>query len=113
MTYYRILTNLSMGSKILNANTVQDFNMSDEHIQKLLRLGVIAQISTPPLSALPLLKDKAAKLETLGIITLEDFLKAEYDILKSIWIKRDVIEKYKQELIDTYLIIKKNKDCNC
>lgn len=112
--YYRVLTPLSYGNQILRPGSVHWLRLPPQNIAKLIELGQISEIKSPPLSEIPELKEFAVKLEKKGINTLKQFLEADYDNLKSIWRRKDHIASKKQELIETYLVVKSKKDCdNC
>lgn len=111
--YYRIKTPLSYGGEILHSNTVHYLRLKPENISKLIELGHISQISTPPIEEIPELQQFAERLNKLGIYTLKQFLEAKPDSLKSIWRRKDYIETHKQNLIQQYLLVEKQKDNDC
>lgn len=112
--YYRIKTPLSYGGIILHANTVHYLRLKPENISKLIELGQIAQISTPPIEEIPELQQFSDKLNKLGIYTLKQFLEANPNDLKSIWRRKDHLGTHKQNLINQYLLVqKKDEGCGC
>lgn len=111
--YYRIKTPLSYGGIILHANTVHYLRLKPENISKLIELGHIAQISTPPIEEIPELQQFTSKLNKLGIRTLKQFLEANPNDLKSIWRRKDHLEAHKQNLISQYLLVQKDEGCGC
>jgi len=112
--YYRILTPLSYGGEILRKNTVHWLRLKPENITKLIETKAIAPIRTPPLSEIPELEQYTERLHKKGITTLQQFLEADYEQLKTIWRRKDHIEKHKENLIQTYLIVPDTeKPCNC
>ena len=112
--YYRILTPVNYGGNILHANTIHWLRLPETNIQKLIELGMISGIKTPPISEIPELADFSDKLEKKNIFTVQQFLEAQYDDLKSIWRRKDHIDKYKKLLIETYLLVPfDKKPCNC
>lgn len=112
--YYRIRTPLSYGGTILHANTVHYLRLKPENISKLIELGHIAPISTPPVQEIPELEQYAERLNNLGIHTLKQFLEANPDKVKSIWRRKDHVESHKQNIIQKYLLVEKKKDdCGC
>ena len=112
--YYRILTPLDYGGNILRKGSVHWLRLSPQNLQKLIELGLVSEIKSPPLSEIPEMKEFLVKLDKKGITTLKQFLEAQYDDLKSIWRRKDHIEAHKQKLIETYLVVPGKKDCdNC
>lgn len=72
MPYYRLLTNLSMGNTILRHGAIQQLNLSQRKLNGLVERGAISQISTPPLEILPGWEERAARLKSQNIQTIED-----------------------------------------
>jgi hypothetical protein len=72
---YRALANLGKKDKTIQAGSLIDpseFNPAT--IQRLMALGRIAPVASPPLSVLPGWKNRAKRLEALDITTVEQFL---------------------------------------
>lgn len=75
---YRVLTNLGKKDRVITEGSLIDpSEFSSEAIDKLLRMGKIAPVASPPLSVLPNWKTRAKKLEALGIITIEQLIECK------------------------------------
>lgn len=112
MTYYRILSNLTLNDRIIKNNTVENLTLSDKSIGRLISNGHIALVSTPPLSELPMWELRAERLESLGITTGSQLL--ECDVVStadSLSITVELLNQWKQDLIDDFLIVKQEEYC--
>lgn len=113
-SYYRILTPLSYRGIILETNTIEYLSLPDKNIEKLLSVGYISELRTPPIFEIPELSDYCERLEKLGIYDLKQFINAGHDKVKSIWRRSDHYENKRDMLIESYLIVPNpEKDCNC
>lgn len=112
--YYRVITALSYGGTILRPNSIHWLRLPPENIAKLIEIGSISAVKTPPISEVPLLENFEARLKKKGITTVQQFLEAQHSDLTSIWRRKDHLDNLKQQIINTYLIVEtKPKDCNC
>ena len=114
MAYYRVMENLTVGNRIERMGTVIQLNMKAETIQKLVNLGAIAPLKTPPLSELDdYWQNKITKLKGIGVITAVDFLEKDNETLaNTLKIKEPRINEIKQELINQWLQpLTIEKDC--
>lgn len=103
MSYYRINTNLTIGSKIVNRNTIANLKLSEGSINKLLESGAISIISTPPLKFMPMWGLRAEKLEKLDIITGLDLLNSNLDFEHK--------EQWIQDMIDDLVVPDDERCC--
>ena len=80
MPYYRILNNLAMGEGHIPRGTIHRLRLSTGKINRLIEVGAISQVSTPPLAILPDWEERASRLKSLEIITIEDLFEALDDV---------------------------------
>lgn len=112
--YYRIITPLSYAGTILHANTVHLLRLKEDNIAKLVEVGIISPIYTPPVEEIPELKQFAERLNGLGVHTLQQFLETKAEDLKSIWRRSEFVEKHKDTLVKKYLMVEKREEgCGC
>ena len=78
MTTYRVIKrNTPLNSGHRYGDLISDTEMKSRVIEALLANNIIVQASTPPLSELPGWEKRAEKLETVGIITIQNLLDTE------------------------------------
>jgi len=96
MTLYRVLRPLSTGHEVGQLVDGDRF----KYIDALLENRALSPVSTPPLSELPAWETRAEKLAEVGIVTIQDFLDADDDVLKEAFNYKTMrtINKWKQEL---------------
>jgi len=111
VSYYRINVNLTTKHKI---NTISNLNFPPETIQKLLNMDAISEIATPPLKFMPFWELRAQQLEPLGIITGINLLNSDNSELASKLGKTvEIVEQWKQDLIDDLIVEFKSATCGC
>lgn len=112
MPYYRAVTDLKFGDKIIPRNRIFFYPPEQKNIAKLFELGHVSAVHFPPLSAIPKWKTKAAKLEKWLVITVDDFLVTKpCDLADWLGTSKEHVEKLKDELIETYMIVPFEKPC--
>jgi hypothetical protein len=103
---YRVLRDLQKGSKIIYTGSISNLDgIPPASIEKLIDNGAISEVSPPPLRELPGWTTRAAKIETLGIITATQFLEAtDYEPIKKLFrVKDETIEIWKKQIVDVWL----------
>lgn len=111
MAYYRINASLTVKDKIIKGNTIFDLDISDDKIQKLLKVGVISELSIPPLAFIPNWEIRAEMISKSGITLGLDFLNSDSKEIASKTKKSiETINQWKLDLIDD-LIVKHEKNC--
>lgn len=80
---YRVLKPLSTGHKVGDLSDGNEFK--DEIIDILLNVNAISPIQSPPLSEIPGWRTRAEKLEKIGVITVQDFLEADPNMIKDLF----------------------------
>lgn len=78
---YRLVkhTPLSTGHKY--GSIIRDGELSPATITRMLESGTLSRVSAPPLSELPDWEERAGQLVEVGIITVDDLLKANVNQL--------------------------------
>lgn len=105
MSYYRINNNLTVKDKIIKGNTIYNLDISKDKIDKLLSIGVISIISTPPLAFMPLWEMRAETLLKAGVVTGLDFLNSKDKEISSLTGKSiEMIQQWKQDLINDLIV---------
>lgn len=101
MALYRALHNLSKNEKTIPAGTILAFQwLNEAQIDKLISVGAIAPIGTPPLVALPGWKARATKCGKWGIETAEQFLEGDTAHLSDVLhLKPETVERWKTEVL--------------
>lgn len=76
MTLYRVVKTLEIkGKHVKRGDFLRDNVLRSEHIEKLLAIGALAELSAPPLSELPDLPALALEaLQSLGITETNQLL---------------------------------------
>lgn len=100
MPLFRVLRSLSKRERVIPAGELTDLHwLTDEQRQKLMAVGAVAPIQTPPIAALPGWKTRAAKLITAGIYTVEDALETQVAALADAGgVRHDTAERWLREL---------------
>jgi len=99
MKRYTVVKHLSTQQKIGSVVTDSDFKLGVAAI--LVQRGALAPVHTPPLSELPGWATRSRKLETIGIITVSDFLDSDdLNISQLFKYKVTTIQKWKREARD-------------
>jgi hypothetical protein len=112
MTYYRILSNLTLNGNIIKSNTVQNIDLSEKSIGRLISNGHIALVSTPPLSELLNWDIRAIRLGNVGIMTGGELLECDTQSTAQLLnMSVELLEQWKLDLIDDFLIVKQDKYC--
>lgn len=112
MTYYRILSNLTLSDNIIKSNTVQNLELSEKSIGRLISNGHIALVSTPPLSELLNWDIRAIRLGNVGITTGSELLECDTILTAELLgMTVELLGQWKLDLIDDFLIVKQDKYC--
>lgn len=111
MPLYRTLTPLRFPKTIVPAGKVITLK-GDQSI--LERVGAIAPILTPPLAILPGWAERAACLESAGILTGEQFVEADAALLAAkLDMSPDMIQTLKGQLMTLWSSSPPEDDCHC
>jgi len=111
MALYRTLRSLNHGGRRIERDQVLMLDWSQATLDKLLEVGVIAQVSPPPLAELPAWKARAGKLVAHGILDAGQFLEADDALLaKYLRNRPDTIKRLKVEII-RWLQPEKDRGC--
>lgn len=100
MTLYRALRNLSRNERIIPGGTLTELHwLKPEQIDKLIEVGAVAEVATPPLVALPGWKTRAGKFGALNISTAGEFLEADTAFMAdTLHLKPETVERWKAEV---------------
>lgn len=100
MALFRALLNLDKGGKTIYAGSFTRLEwQTPQQQQVMIDVGAVAEVSAPPLEALPGWSTRAVKLAPLGIVDVVQFLEADPDeIARTLRRKTEVIAGYRQEL---------------
>lgn len=83
MTLYRALQAIARGDTRIPIGTVHSFDWLDaDTLTLLLERDVLARVSAPPLAVIPAWRERAKRLEKLGIRTPEDVLDASPALIR-------------------------------
>lgn len=104
---------LSKGSIVIPAGAVIEAStLPPGATDKLLAIGAIAPVSSPPLAELPGWRVRAKKLSMLGITTIADLAEADTErVADHMRVKPGTVKTWKQVLVDTYLTVKGTNSC--
>jgi len=103
---WRAHSNLNFSGKrrVKRGDVTELASLKESAKQKLETQGAISRVSGPPISALPGWKTRGAKLEPLGIITVEQLLGVRDEILaEHLNRKPSTITRWKLEAKDWLL----------
>lgn len=102
MSMYRFLKNVTNGNEIIERGAIGRAPFSADTIAKLIEVGAIAPIATPPLSVLPGWETRSNRLEQrLNILTIEQFLEADDDEIARVMRKSaQVVSEWKQDVVE-------------
>lgn len=100
MAIYRIHRDLAKGNTHIAAGSLCSLDgMGEAAIDKLVSLGIISRIAPPPLSEIPGWATRAARLKTVGIIDVEEFLEADAALLaKTLKVRVSTIEDWREQI---------------
>jgi hypothetical protein len=100
MTTYLAIRHLAKGQQIIRSGSTTRLEwLTDEQRQKLVDIGVVRPLVSPPLAELKGWKTRATKLTSLGIETIEEFLEAEVGALtKTLRVRPATVSKWRNEL---------------
>ena len=113
MAVYRAVNDLACGNKpgarggILYAGSLTRLEwLGADGIARLLDVGAVSRVATPPLAALPGWKVRAGKLQQIGIVTVEDLIEADIAEVKAHMevMRESTVEKWIQEARDAILV---------
>lgn len=111
MAYYRINVNLTTKNKI---NSIADLDFPESTINKLLEMSAISEISTPPLKFMPMWEMRANHLETIGVIFgIELLNSSSQEIASKLNKPVELIDQWKQDLINDLIVEYKKATCGC
>ena len=98
MELYRVLKDLSTGQ--VREDIVEGNCFKQRILEALIKNNANAPIRSPPLSEIPAWNARAEILEKCGIVTVNDFLCADDEILKQAFNYKTTrtINKWKKEL---------------
>lgn len=99
---YLVLRTLSRGEgKIIPVGSKTDLAwLSEAKRQKLVEVGAVRPVESPPLIELAGWGRRGERLAPLGIETLEDFLAADVQtIRRRLRVKTATVEKWREQLI--------------
>lgn len=106
MAIYRVLKNLSTGHRKGDLVDGDQFKALDI----LVKVRALAEAKSPPLSELPGWATRAEKLNTIGIVTIQDFLDADMEkVAKLFNHKRTSTSKKWQKEVEQYLRVEPKK----
>ena len=82
MPIHRVLKRLDRGSRIIEPGQLIQIDwLSPENIGQLEAVGAVARVHAPPLEALPGWVLRSERLAPIGIVTAEEFLEADEDLV--------------------------------
>lgn len=108
MPVYRVLKPLSKKhEQITPRGAIVNINwLDDDQLARLVEVGAIGKIKAPPLGKFPGWSRRHARLQKIGIGSVEMFLGADDEWLaERLNIKPGTARRWKNELIDRYLIV--------
>lgn len=110
---YRTLRSLNHDGKRILRDRIISPTWPASTIDKLLEIGVLARVSTPPLTEIPGWETRAKKLVAHDILNAEQFLEAD-DVLLAKWLKNKpvTVKRLKTE-VNRWLQPEKDKDGCC
>lgn len=100
MALYRMRRNSTKGSKkLVKGQIIPGDTFTPEAIDKLLAVGAISRVSTPPLSEVYGWEARAKKLFMVGIDTVEEFLEADVSkVATQLKVSRATVQRLRTEL---------------
>lgn len=100
MQTYLVLRDLSKGTEVLTAQSRTRLEwLSEEERAKLVRVGAVRELASPPLTVLAGWQTRAEKLLPLGIETLEHFWEAEVKLIASTMrVKPATVRRWRSEV---------------
>lgn len=99
MSLYRAVQNLAWGNKTVARGTVFD-GARLKAVERLVRVGAIAPVSTPPLEMVPGWQRRAKRLRPLGKTSVEEVLSMPAADLAGIFaIRPQTAERWQSELL--------------
>lgn len=98
---YRLRTNLAMkDGTVYPSGTIQSLSLSGKDEAKLISVGALTILQTPPLSALPNWEKRAERLEKHGIVTITDLLQADQaELAKQMKVKEETIAAWQRAVL--------------
>ena len=102
MATYLVVRDLAKGKKIIPQGSKTDLAWLDEAgVQRLIVVGAVRSMASPPLAALGGWKARAARLDQVGIVTIADFLAAEDgEIAAANGVKVSTVKRWRKEIED-------------
>jgi hypothetical protein len=99
MQLYRAVQNLAWGNRTVARGTVFD-GARLKAVERLVRVGAIAPVSTPPLEMVPGWQRRAVKLRTLGKTSVEEVLSMPAADLAGVFgVRPETAERWQSELL--------------
>jgi hypothetical protein len=74
---YRLTRRTPLSSGQKQGDIIQDGDLKQTTILKMLSTGTLVRVSTPPLSELPGWEERAKLLAKAGVITVQEFIEAD------------------------------------
>jgi hypothetical protein len=101
MPLYRVLRSLSRKDQVIPRDSIGSLTwLSEESATKLLAVGSIARVSSPPLTELPDWDGRTRRLAVRGIFDAEQFLLADDgDLAEWTGHSVDTVRLWKEEVI--------------
>jgi len=98
---YRATSDLDLGKKgtLRKGKVFRDSILPEKNISRLREMGIIVEVSSPPLSILPGWKIRSEKASKLGIDSIEDFIQADDASLRETFdVESTTVDSWKDEL---------------
>lgn len=101
MPMYRIHKNLAVGEKVIPRGSLTPLGLSSDKIDKLIEVGAISRVQSPPLAVLPGWSTRANRLEPLGILDVEQFLDADPAVIaKHLKVKPATVQQWREDMVE-------------
>jgi len=106
MALYRVITGVARGEKVIPPRTIlKEGDLAPKTVTILLRKGVIAEVSPPPLQVLPGWKLRGSKLIKIGIVDAVQLVEGDATVVaKALHMTREGVVKWQQDAWN-YLIV--------
>jgi len=84
MTTYRVIKRTPLSTGQEQGDLVDSSRFKQSTLDRLIISGTIAEVFMPPLAELPGWAGRAARLEPLGIVTVNDLIESDAETIKAI-----------------------------
>lgn len=100
---YYVKKLLSKGQKMINIGSLTTLNwLNKTGIQRLIKMGAVRAVFSPPLSELAGWQTRANRLKPVGVVTIDDFLAVDAsDLAKILRTKKETAIKW-QDLLRSW-----------